>query len=131
MTEEVIPLDTSDETKYEIKQDTLDCPILEQTHKSSLHGSLLQALSALLVANIDVLALSVAVVGAFVPLGVAGALYTGLEVGEGGAIREAATILCGLDRDRLGVASCSLELVEIIGAELAKRVSGFRSCVER
>jgi len=82
-----------------------------------LYGSLLQALIALLVANIDVLALTVAVIGASVPLSIACALYTSLEVGEGNAIGEAATILCGRDRDRLRVASRTLELVEVLCAE--------------
>ena len=97
----------------------------------SSYGSLLQALIALLVASVDLLALSVEVVGAFVPLSIAGALHTCLEVGEGCAVGEAATILCRLDLHRLGVASCTLELVEVLGAELTERASEVTSRLER
>lgn len=121
----VIPINTSDATKYEIKPETcdspiFDCPILKQTQKLSLWVSLPQAGIALSVANTDALALSIAVVGAPIPLGITGALYAVLESGESGAIGGAATVLSGNDGDWLGVTPRAFELVEVLVFELER-----------
>lgn len=91
----------------------------------SLWGSLPQALVALPVARTNAPALSIAIVGASVPLGIAGALYAVPEAGEGYTIGEAATILCGGYGDGLGVASRTRELVEVLCAELVREYQNF------
>ena len=91
----------------------------------TLKGLLLQATIALLVAHVDVLLLSVAVVGTPVPLGVAGAPYAVLEVGKGNTIGETAIIRCGLNGDGLSVTSRAFELVEVVFTELARMNQNF------